>query len=80
MVDVLVVTSVVSFVERVELTEFNDRTHASVSEFVPKRISVVAFVGDGGVQLLQIFGEHLPADLGGVQRFIEKCTSMTAVE
>jgi len=44
-IDVLVVASVVRFVKSIELTMFDHRADASIPEFVPERVPVVAFVG-----------------------------------
>jgi hypothetical protein len=48
-IDVLVVASVVRFVESIELPMFDHRADASLPEFVPERVPVVAFVGGGRI-------------------------------
>ena len=44
-IDVLLVASIVCFITCVELSMFDYRADASIPEFVPERVPVVAFVG-----------------------------------
>lgn len=48
----IVVMSVVLFVECIELTMFDHQADASVPEFAPERVSVVALASENRVQLV----------------------------